>query len=278
MSDWKAQAEAWWETSIIDMAPGRIAFHGRPVEELIGTLSFVEMIWLMLRGDVPAHDQARLLESALVASVDHGPQAPSVAITRMAATCGVGINSALASGINALGDVHGGAGEQAALLYARIIAEQDGNGGNVARAAGAIMDQDAAAGRPHVPGFGHRFHDVDPRAVRLMELVEQAVEAGTVPGRHAGAALAIAAEIERRKGRPIPMNIDGATAVIFCELGFPPTLCRGLFILSRSVGLLAHGFEQMQRGERNKGPLPRDALWKYTGKPNAAAGGGETSS
>ena len=32
------------------------------------------------------------------------------------------------------------------------------------------------------------------------------------------------------------MNIDGITAVIFCELGFEPELGRGLFVLSRSVG------------------------------------------
>ena len=53
------------------------------------------------------------------------------------------------------------------------------------------------------------------------------------------------------------MNIDGATAVIYAELGFPPPLCRGLFVLSRSVGALAHAWEQMQQGERNKGPIPR---------------------
>ena len=41
------------------------------------------------------------------------------------------------------------------------------------------------------------------------------------------------------------MNIDDATAVIFCELGFPAPLGRGLFLLSRAVGLLAHAWEQM---------------------------------
>jgi citrate synthase len=61
------------------------------------------------------------------------------------------------------------------------------------------------------------------------------------------------------------MNIDGATAVIFAELGFPPPLCRGLFVLSRSVGALAHAWEESQSGERNKGPIPRHLLWKYSG-------------
>ena len=53
----------------------------------------------------------------LVASVDHGPQAPSIAIARMAVTCGLPLNGAMASAINVLDDVHGGAGEQCLSLY-----------------------------------------------------------------------------------------------------------------------------------------------------------------
>ena len=49
------------------------------------------------------------------------------------------------------------------------------------------------------------------------------------------------------------MNIDGATAVIFCELGFP-LLCLGTFLSTRSVGILAHGWEQIQQGAEIKGP------------------------
>ena len=67
------------------------------------------------------------------------------------------------------------------------------------------------------------------------------------------------------------MNIDGATGVVFAELGFPPPLCRGLFVLSRSVGALAHAFEEMQSGQRNKGPIPRHLIWTYTGPPPPAA-------
>jgi citrate synthase len=40
-----------------------------------------------------------------------------------------------------------------------------------------------------------------------------------------------------------------------------------LFVLSRSVGALAHAFEEMQSGERNKGPIPRHLIWTYTGPP-----------
>ena len=100
-------ASSWWTTEIIDIHPGKIGIRGYPIEDLIGEIRFPEMIWLMLRGDLPSRAQAELLEAALVASVDHGPQAPSIAISRMAVTCGLPLNGAMASAINALDDVHG---------------------------------------------------------------------------------------------------------------------------------------------------------------------------
>lgn len=100
----------WWRTAIIDMQPGVIRYRGYAIEDLIRQhTSPAQMVWLMTRGELPTPAQARLLEAALMAAVDHGPQAPSIAITHMAATCGVGIHSAMASGLNVLGDVHDGA-------------------------------------------------------------------------------------------------------------------------------------------------------------------------
>ena len=84
-----ADASAWWDTSIIDIHPGKIAIRGYPIEELIGRVRFPDMIWLMLRGELPSRGQADLLEAAMVPGVDHGPHAPSIAIARMAVTCGL---------------------------------------------------------------------------------------------------------------------------------------------------------------------------------------------
>lgn len=253
----------WWRTSIIDMKPGHISFRGHPIQDLIGTASFAQMIWLMTRGDLPTTEQAELLECALVAGVDHGPQAPSIAAARMAATCGIGLNNVMATGVNMLGDVHGGAGEQCAEIYCDIAARMD-EGSNLESAASAGLEAWREVHGKIIPGFGHRFHKpVDPRAPRLMALVRKAAKAGTVTGRFADIGEAVQAEIGRNRGAEIAMNIDGATAVIFCELGFPPPLSRGLFCLSRSVGILAHGWEQMQQGGRNKGPMPPRFLPKY---------------
>jgi citrate synthase len=239
----------WWATSIVRMAPGVVELRGIPVQELIGSVDFVSMIWLMVRGELPGEREAALLEAALVASVDHGPQAPSIAIARMTATCGVGLNNAMASGVNALGDAHGGAGQQCVELLAEIVS-------------GADLPSVVARYR-YVPGFGHRFHPVDPRRDPLLALVDQATRDGVVEGHHLRAARAVEAFLNEGRSRPVPMNIDGATAVIYAELGFAPELARGLFVLSRSVGILAHAWEETMSGTRNKGPIPRSILPTY---------------
>jgi citrate synthase len=267
------KAVAWWTTGIVDIHPGRIVIRGEPIEKLLGTLSFVEMIWLMLRGNRPGAAQARLLEMALVASVDHGPHAPSIAIARMSATCGVELNSAMASAIGVLGDVHGGAGQQCMELFERIRIEP-GSDSDLSGAVDTVLSRFVAEHGKIVPGYGHRFHPVDPRSEPLMSAVRAAAAVGTVSGRYQTIGREVEAGIRRRTGKPIPMNIDGATAVIFSELGFEPPLGRGLFILSRAVGILAHAWEQMQQGGRNKGPMPREIPFTYTG-PAPRSGGSE---
>jgi citrate synthase len=127
------------------------------------------------------------------------------------------------------------------------------------------LERFSAAHGKIIPGFGHRFHPVDPRSGRLLALVDEARDKGAVPGRYAKIGREVEAALARRKGRHLPMNIDGATAVIFCELGFPPPLGRGLFILSRSVGILAHAWEQTLQGGRIKGPMPPAIPYRYTG-------------
>jgi citrate synthase len=259
----------WWGTSVSRMEPGVVELRGRPVQELIGSASLPAVIWLLIRGSLPAPGEAALLEAALVASVDHGPQAPSIAAARMAATCGVGLNTAVATGAGMLGDSHGGAGEQAVELFSEIRAAERG-GEDLTAATARILAAWRARSR-YIPGFGHRFHPVDPRRAPLLSLVENAVRNGVVSGDYLRAALAVESALNEGRARPVPMNIDGATAVIYAELGFAAPLARGLFVLSRSVGILAHAWEETQQGRRNKGPMPPSILPAYLGQPGDAA-------
>ena len=256
------KAQAWWNTRIIDIHPGEIGIRGYPIQELIGRISFPDMIWLMTRGELPSKGQSKLLEAALVASVDHGPHAPSIAIARMAVTCGVDLNNAVASGVNVLGDIHGGPGQQCMELYEEVRAA---SGDDLAASTDRVLDSYIARNGKIIPGFGHRFHPVDPRVAPLFALVESASREGIVSGNYARIGREVEAALRRRTGKAIPMNIDGITAVIFSELGFPPPMGRGLFILSRSVGILSHAWEQAQRDERIKGPMPKEIPYTYSG-------------
>jgi citrate synthase len=265
-----ADVADWWASSICRMEPGIVELRGRPIQDLIGSAGLVSTIWLMTRGEFPDPRESALLEAAMVASVDHGPQAPSIAIARMAVTCGVELNNAMASAVNVLGDVHGGAGQQCVeLLNAIVQLESDGRDPDDAT---RQVVGEFRARLKYLPGFGHRFHPVDPRRDPLLAIVDQAVVEGTVAGHHIRAARAVEALLNTDRATPVPMNIDGATAVIYAELGFPPPLARGLFVLSRSVGILAHAWEESTQGRRNKGPIPPSILPTYQGDQTQVAG------
>ena len=141
----------WWQTAIIDMEPGRIDIRGRAIQDLIGNLS-AEMVWLMLRGTTPTPAQAALLDAALVASVDHGPQAPSIAAARMAVTCGLGLNGAMGTAVHMLDDVYG-AGQQLVALFYDLQEKTDPRSG-----ADRLPDRLSQRCQPVHSGFGHRFH------------------------------------------------------------------------------------------------------------------------
>jgi citrate synthase len=181
----------------------------------------------------------------------------------------------MASAINVLDDVHGGAGEQCMELYAAVASAA----GDAVPGSMHVHGVLAQYQREHrfVPGFGHRFHPLDPRAPRLLGLVDEARRAGVVSGRYAHIGRLVEQGLREQKGKSIPMNIDGATAVVLSELGFAPALGRGLFILSRAVGILAHAWEQRGQKARIKGPMPPSIPYRYDGPStrHLAPGAGE---
>jgi citrate synthase len=252
-----------WPTAITETAPGVIRLCGYPIEQIIDQLSYAATVWLLLTGELPNAWQERLLNAALVAGVDHGPQAPSIAAARMAATCGVGLTQAVATGVNMLGDVHGGAGEACMCLLSELHRAHQA-GGDLDELVATMIDEYRRRGT-YLPGFGHRVHRRrDPRRDPLLSLVRAARDDGAVNGSHLEVAEAIENRLARQ-ARPVPLNIDGATAVVYCELGLDAPLGKGLFALSRSVGLLAHAYEQLGQGGRIKGPLPSGVAAAYVG-------------
>jgi citrate synthase len=52
--------------------------------------------------------------------------------------------------------------------------------------------------------------------------------------------------LKKSTGKALPINIDGATAAILCEIGFPAGLSNALFMVARITGILAHANEEIQ--------------------------------
>ncbi|MFB4161587.1 citryl-CoA lyase [Geomicrobium sp. JSM 1781026] len=252
---------AWWETEISDIKKNEIIIRGERVEDLIGNVSYTQMLYFLLCGRHLSDAQAKLFESVLVAGSDHGPRAPSIAAARMAATCGVSFNSAVATGMNMLGDVHGGAVEEAmAILYKT----ED----NLKHTETAVDDEltEIFSRKGKLPGFGHQLHDDDPRVSRLYELAGELIETGEITGTYLHILANYRDRLSERKNRKMTINVDGISAAIQCELGVPAEAAKGIFALSRGMGIVAHAYEEMMSGVRIKGPCPNEEhLVRYTG-------------
>ena len=261
-----ANGSVWWDTAISEIKKNQVIIRGYPIEELIGTLSYSQMLYLLLCGEVLSEKKARLLESVLVAGADHGPRAPSIAAARMAATCGISFNSCVATGINVLGDIHGGAAEKGMkLLYeTKALADADPTR-DVSEVVAEQLEQWEKRGEK-LPGIGHQLHDDDPRIRRLYQLAGALVEEGEISGIYLRLAEEFRRQLEERKKRKMTMNVDGAAAAIQCELSIPAEAAKGIFALSRGMGIVAHAFEELQNRVLIKGPCPnREDLVRYSG-------------
>jgi citrate synthase len=266
LSRFRQGGHAWWETAISDVQPGQIVIRGERIEHLIESMSYAGVVGLMVGNLRLSNAQARLLEAALIAGVDHGVRAPSIAAARMAATCGVPLNCAVATGINLLGDDHGGAGEQCMELIYEAAMLSAADAASLESVAMTLIAKRLRSDE-RIPGFGHQLHkDEDPRRGPMLRLIDAAIAAGEIKGSFARAGLALEVALARAKGRTLGLNVDGVTAIVYCELGLPAAAAKGLFCLSRGVGIVAHALEEMQSGTRIKGPCPPgDDLVKYVG-------------
>jgi citryl-CoA lyase len=239
--------EESWKTAITQIKPGEIRVRGFDIAELMGAVSYAEAVYLVLKGELPSKAEARMMEAILVASIDHGPTPPSVLAARTVLSGGNSLNASVAAGVMTIGDVHGGAVEQCA----RILQEKARQEGSLATIAAALVEELHQQKR-RMPGFGHRLHGTDPRTVRLLALAK---ETGFW-GRHIDLAVQIEEELEKKLGRRLPMNVDGAVAAAISDMGFNWRLGKGFFIVSRVAGLVAHVHEEWtrERPMRKLGP------------------------
>ncbi len=184
--------------------------------------------------------RARMVEAIIVASIDHGVTPPSAQATRIAASVRAPYEVAVAQGVGAITDVHGGAGEKAAEFFRRAADLAAGEGMSFEDAARAVIREYIAEGR-RIEGMGHRVHTRDPRRDVLWRLAEEGGLAGPCV-----AVSRIAGDVLREvRGLDLPINVDGVIGAVVADMGLDPKLAKALFIFGRVMGLSAHDYEEV---------------------------------
>jgi citrate synthase len=253
--------DAPWRSSISEVSTNQIYVRGYDIAELMEKVSFSDAIYLVLRGNLPDAKSSELFRAILVASIDHGVTPPSVLATRTVMSAGNSLNTAVAAGILAIGDIHGGAIEQSARILQEIARK-----GDDPHLLAIDLAKDLRTNKQRMPGFGHQLHTCDPRTIKLLELARKL----GLYGRHAMLAEEIEKILTCEGKKALPLNIDGAIAAVISDLGFDWQIGKAFFMLSRISGLVAHAYEEKttQKPARKLGDF--NAI--YTGPPHRTIG------
>ncbi len=184
--------------------------------------------------------RARMLEAMIVASVDHGVTPPSAQATIIAASTRAAYEVAVAQGIGAITDVHGGAGAKAAEFFRLCVNKSKEDGIDPAEATRSVMSEYVKAGR-RIEGMGHRIHTQDPRRDALWKLADECGVTGDCVR-----VSKIAGDVfEQVRGMTLPINVDGVIGAIVADMGLEPALAKAIFVYGRLAGLSAHYFEEV---------------------------------
>jgi citrate synthase len=246
-----------WRTAIARSDETGIWVRGYDVTALMQR-SFTDTVFLLHRGRLPNGGERQLLDAILVGVADHGAGAPSCATARLAASGNrQSISAAIAAGILAIGDEHGGAGEGCMVLIRAALEEARRDGLGIEEAAMRAVNR-AVETRARLPGLGHRVHTTDPRVRTLFDLAHQCGVAGD--------GVAFVRALERAAAdriKKLPLNIDGALAALLHDLGFEPSAGKFMFIIGRVAGLTAEVAEEYAREKPMRIRIPVE----YDGEP-----------
>ncbi|HMK54933.1 MAG TPA: citryl-CoA lyase [Methanobacteriaceae archaeon] len=226
-----------WRTSITQVEPNRLITRGYSQEDLIGNISFPAMINLLLKGRLPTKKEEKMLSAVLVSFCDHGVTPPSTQSARLMASAGSSINACIAGGILAFGENHAGAIEKSMKMLQEGVEIAQTYSRPLNKVAKEIFFEYLNNGLK-IPGFGHRYHNEDPRAPRLLELAKNYGYYGD----HSKLIVSLEKLLEDEKR--IKMNVDGVNAAVLSDLGFDWRIGCGMFIIGRIPGILAHVCEE----------------------------------
>jgi citrate synthase len=225
-------------TAIATSTSTDITIRGKSLLELMGSLTFTEMMCFQVLGRVPAAGEVAVIDACLVTLVEHGLTPSAIAARLIYASSPDAMQGAVAAGLLGVGSRFVGTVEGCARLVARIAAATD-----APAEAAAIVAEHAAAKQP-LPGFGHDIHSPDdPRTPRLFAIAREHGVAGV----HIAALETLSRVLDAAKRRHITINATGAVAAALADCGVPAEIMRGFALVSRCAGLIGHIHEEQHR-------------------------------
>lgn len=221
-----------FKSDISKSGEGSHSIRGVELTELMRTGTFTDAVYLLFGKRLPSKGERAFLDVLLVSAVEHGIETPSLYMPRVSIASGNSIHTAIAAGILGIGESHGGAGEAAAELLLRKESPTE-------------LANEYAKGEKRIPGFGHKvYKDEDPRATLIFEKAKEY----KLPLKAFTKAYAIEKALADKKGKKLPLNIDGAFAAGILSLGLPSPAAKALFVLARVAGMGAHAIEEAEQG------------------------------
>ena len=246
-----------WKTAITNVEPNNLQLRGYAIDQLMSKVSFAQVVYLAIMGEMPDEKTGKIIEMILVSSIDHGVTPPSALAARTVASTGAPLNTALSAGILSINKWHGGAIEDSMKVYKAVVKLAERENIEIAEAAEKVVADFKQRGEK-IKGFGHRVHTNDPRQKKLYEAAK---ELG-VAGKYVEASEAVR-DVFAKSGKNLPINVDGGIGAILCEIGFPVELANAFFMIARLPGLVAHVYEEWQREKPMRKIEPSD--WEYDG-------------
>ena len=218
----------------------RIVVRGHDLVDLIGNVALGDMAFLELKGRLPTSQESAVFNAITVTLVEHGMTPSTIAARMTYLGAPESLQGAVAAGILGLGGRFGGTVEDIArILQTRLgAAPLEADLRQVAR---DVVEEHRSAKRL-IPGIGHPEHkDIDPRVPRLFEVAA----ANGLSGRHVELVRLIGDEASTALFRKLPVNATGAIGAIASELEIPWQVCRGLAVIARAIGIVAHLQEEV---------------------------------
>ena len=231
-----------WRSAITDTGGEDVRIRGEELGALMREATFSDVVGLLLNGRRPDAGERRLIDAILIAIADHGAGAPSAAAARVVASGNrQAPEAAIAAGILAIGDAHGGAGLACFGIVRDALERAAREARSIDEIASLIVDE-VQRDKKRLPGFGHRVYREDPRATAVLQMADELGKSGD------GVRFVRAVEAAFGKSsKPIPLNVDGAIAGLLLDLGYPALAAKLIFIIGRSAGLAAHVIEEYTR-------------------------------